>query len=171
MATNWCDFERLANVVMEQFHADAYSVHGPAHWRRVEQNALWLSTKTGADVLVVRLFAWFHDSRRENDFTDPYHGRRGADYATKLRGELFQLEDAAFDLLYYACEWHTDRDHSQNVTVGTCWDADRLDLGRVGMIPSEEFMSTDFGKEVAKVGSFYPFLNEITDSLRKIDDR
>ena len=32
----------------------------------------------------------------------------------------------------------------------SCWDADRLDLSRVGIVPSEQFMSTKVGKEMAK---------------------
>ena len=156
----WCDFDKLVEVVTSQFYADAYSVHGPRHWRCVEQNGLRLARRTGADVLVVRLFAWFHDSRRENDFTDPAHGRRGAAFAASLRGECFELEDAAFETLSFACAWHTDKVFSEDPTVGTCWDADRLDLGRVGIIPSGKFMSTDFGKEVAAAGSFQPWADE-----------
>lgn len=156
----WCDFEKLEKAVTSQFHADIYSVHGPSHWSRVEQNGLWLASRTGADTLVVRLFAWFHDSKRENDFTDPDHGLRGAEFAASLRGLFFDLEDASFGLLYYACQWHTDRDFSNDVTIGTCWDSDRLDLGRVGLIPSDELMSTDFGKQVARAGSFYSFLTD-----------
>jgi len=38
------------------------------------------------------------------------------------------------------------------ISIGTCWDADRLDLGRVGVIPSVNFMSTPAGKEVVRVG-------------------
>lgn len=156
----WCDFRKLSEIVSSQFYEASYSVHGPSHWRRVEQNGLWLAARTGADTFITRLFAWFHDSRRENEYTDPEHGRRGAQFAQTLRGSLFDLEDSAFDQLYFACEWHTDRDFSEDPTIGTCWDSDRLDLGRVGTIPSEEFMSTDFGKEIARAGSFYPFLTE-----------
>lgn len=158
----WCDFEKLQATLSGQFHGDAYSVHGPAHWRRVEQNGLWLTERTGADVLVVRLFAWFHDCKRVNDYTDPEHGKRGAAYAAELRGRLFDLEDAAFESLAYACIWHTDKDHADDITIGTCWDADRLDLGRVGAIPSADFMSTAFGKQVANAGSFYPFVSDRT---------
>jgi uncharacterized protein len=158
----WCDFERLIETVAAQFASGADSVHGPFHWRRVEQHGIWLSTQTQADELVVRLFAWFHDCCRINDFTDPGHGKRGADFAASQRGKLFDLDDDAFAQLGYACIWHTDRDFTDQVTVATCWDADRLDLGRVGAIPSEALMNTAFGKEVARAGSFYSFL-EICD--------
>ncbi|MES2438487.1 MAG: hypothetical protein V4584_05455 [Verrucomicrobiota bacterium] len=163
-SSRWCDFDKLIDAVSRQFHGGPHSVHGPDHWRRVEQNGLWLATQTGADTLVTRLFAWFHDSKRENDFTDPDHGRRGGQHAISLRGKVFDLDDAAFESLVYACTWHTDADFSDDPTIGTCWDSDRLDLGRVGMIPSSEFMSTAFGKEVADAGSFFPFLDRINAS-------
>jgi len=160
-SSRWCNFDVLIPTISGQFPCGPTSDHGPYHWKRVEQNGLWLATQTGADLLVVRLFAWFHDSKRENEYTDPDHGRRGADYASSLRGKLFDLEDAAFDALIHACVWHTDADSSEDATIGTCWDADRLDLGRVGMIPSSAYMSTAFGKEVADAGSFYPFLDRV----------
>ena len=65
------DWLKLWQIVSDQFPLDLYSVHGPAHWCRVERNALLLATRTGADVTVVRLFALFHDSRRRNEFIDP----------------------------------------------------------------------------------------------------
>lgn len=155
-----CDFEALERAITAQFRGGKRSIHGPSHWRRVEQNGIRLCERTRADELVVRLFAWFHDARRINDFMDPRHGRRGAEYAAKLRGTLFDLEDEAFDRLHYACAWHTDELHSGDPTIGTCWDADRLDLGRIGAVPSADFMSTPFGKEVAKAGSFSTFVSE-----------
>jgi hypothetical protein len=33
-----------------------------------------------------------------------------------------------------------------NPTIGCCWDADRLDLSRVGIEPDTELMSTDAGR-------------------------
>ena len=32
------------------------------------------------------------------------------------------------------------------MTIQTCWDADRLDLGRVGMMPDPRFLSTEIAK-------------------------
>jgi uncharacterized protein len=158
------DFEALWKHVSASFFGDPiYSPHGPAHWKRVERNGLLLATRTGADVDVVRLFAIFHDSRRENDMTDPEHGLRGALYARSLKGSLFDIDDYRFDLLDYACTWHTDIDHSDDPTIGSCWDADRLDLGRVGMIPNRRLMSTDFGKLIADTGTIYPFIKQQTE--------
>jgi uncharacterized protein len=144
------EFEELWGIVSNQFQLDEHSDHGPDHWRRVEQNGLLLAKSSGADITVVRLFAIFHDSRRENEFTDPEHGRRGAAYARELRNIHFQITDLQFDLLETACIWHTERTHHQDATIGTCWDADRLDLGRVGIIPDPKYMNTDLGRKLAK---------------------
>jgi uncharacterized protein len=142
------DFDRLWRYVAARRPARTL-FHGPDHWRRVEYNALTLAARTGADVDVVRLFALFHDCRRRNDGADRGHGARGAAFATKLRGTWFDLPDEAFEQLRLACIWHTDSLHHDHPTIGTCWDADRLDLGRVGVVPRSEFMSTDAGRELA----------------------
>ena len=144
------DFEKLWPIVIGQFPLGPHSDHGPEHWRRVEQNGLLLAKESGADITVVRLFALFHDSRRENEFTDPDHGRRGAAYARELRGTYFQITDEQFDLLEFACTWHTETTYNADPTIGTCWDADRLDLGRVGIIPEPRYMNTELGRQLAK---------------------
>jgi uncharacterized protein len=156
----WCDFNKLRQIVSSQFVCDNFSIHGRTHWERVERNGIWIARRSNADDLVVRLFAWFHDSKRINNDTDDGHGKRGAEYVLSMRGKLFDLEDGALDLLVYACTWHTDQKRSNDPTIGTCWDADRLDLGRVGEIPNAYYMSTDFGKKVAEAGSFYTFLKD-----------
>ena len=152
------DFPCLWEHVTAQFACGPDSIHGPAHWRRVEQNGLLLATRTGADITVVRLFALFHDACRVNEVTDDGHGVRGAQLAASLRGSMFDIADEAFALLYRACAEHTDKQRSSDPTIGTCWDADRLDLGRVGILPDERFISTEFGKEMARCGSALPFL-------------
>jgi uncharacterized protein len=159
------DFDQLWRHVLSQNEVSLASAHGPAHWRRVERNGLLLATRSDADPAVIRLFALFHDCQRVNDGWDPAHSARGAEYAKTLRGKYFELPDDAFETLHFACAWHTDRDHHDDPTVAACWDADRLDLGRVGIIPSAEFMSTAFGREIADFGSIQPFLSSSPESL------
>jgi uncharacterized protein len=144
------DFADLWQTVSGQFSLAVDSDHGPDHWRRVERNGLLLAESSGADIVVVRLFALFHDSRRQNEFTDPDHGRRGALYASELRFQHYEITDHQFALLQTACIWHTEARHHADPTIGTCWDADRLDLGRVGVIPDPMFMNTDLGKRYAQ---------------------
>lgn len=101
---------------------------------------------TGANIAVVELFAVFHDACRVNEAVDPGHGQRGADLAAELRGDLFHLPDADFRLLYDACVGHTDGETDADITIQTCWDADRLDLGRVSMVPDPRKLCTSAAK-------------------------
>jgi uncharacterized protein len=142
------NFDALWDHVTKGFQCDPDSIHGPTHWRRVEQNALKISAMNGAQIDVVKLFAVFHDSRRENDSVDFKHGAHGAKYAASLRGILFNLSDENFELLRYACIMHTRGQLSDDPTIGACWDADRLDLTRIGETPRARFMSTAHGRSL-----------------------
>ena len=97
------------------------------------------------------MFAVFHDSKRKNDGVDFKHGQHGAEYAATLRGTLFNLSDEDFDLLYTACAHHTDSLTEGDMTAQTCWDADRLDLGRVDIRPHPKYLCTDAAKDMALI--------------------
>ena len=56
------------------------------------------------------------------------------------------VTDEEFDLLYQACCLHTKAATHDNITVQTCFDADRLDLGRVGTVPNAKYLCTDSAK-------------------------
>jgi uncharacterized protein len=122
------------------------SDHGHEHWRRVERHALELARKTGANQKFVRLFAVLHDCCRQNETDDPQHGQRAADLADTLRGKYFDIDDGSMQNLRYALIHH-DRGETcrTNVDIGTCWDADRLDLIRVDILPLPSFFSTKAG--------------------------
>ncbi len=135
----------LRQRLSEEFILDRYSFHGPDHWERVERYGLFLARETGANLKVVSLFAYFHDSCRWSDGDDPEHGPRGAEKARQLR-HLLPLDDEEVDLLCQACAGHTALRFSHDATIGTCWDSDRLDLDRVGMEPHPDYMSTKPGK-------------------------
>lgn len=151
-STDW-NFDELWDEIAEGCHGGQHSIHGPKHWKRVLHFGLKIAEESEADVLVVKLFALFHDSCRENDGYDPGHGLRGAEYAKELReAGKFSLDDQRFDKLYFACQWHTDQHHHDDVTIGTCWDADRLDLGRVMITPDPKYLNTDAAKRAAASG-------------------
>ena len=125
------------------------ALHGVSHWERVERNGLLLATPE-CDVTVIRLFAYLHDSCRENDGYDLEHGPRAALMMESLRDSLLKdLSDEQFSLLQQACRQHTSTRSTGNPTIDACFDADRLDLGRVGIQPDPEKMATARGKEMA----------------------
>lgn len=142
------EFNRLWRRVIEDPGLRSSHIHGPEHWKRVERNGIYIGKQIGADLEVIKLFALFHDSKRQNDGIDPGHGRRGADFAKKLRNIHFEISDKQFNIFYNACKLHTRQIHTKDNTMGACWDADRLDLGRIGMKPSSKFMNTETAKNI-----------------------
>lgn len=122
--------------------------HGVIHWARVLENGLRIADANGADREVVALFAVFHDSRRVNEERDDGHGVRGGLYARSLRCSLVHLDDARFELLFEACARHTDGLSDAGPTLQACWDADRLDLARVGIRPLPQRLCTDAAREM-----------------------
>ena len=146
------DVSRLAEAVLEKSTGKDSSIHGESHWQRVAAAGLTLLPETpGADPALVFLFALFHDSMRLNDNYDPLHGPRGAALARQLRGEAFDLENAEMNLLAFACEEHTNGGIGPDPTVGVCWDADRLNLWRVGIIPDPRFLSTEAARSEERI--------------------
>jgi uncharacterized protein len=141
----------LVARVMGGYRLGLAGIHGPGHWRRVRANALALATLTeGADPHVVELFALLHDSRRLNDDHDPEHGPRAAALARELAAAaLLALDAARLDLLADACARHTDGDTTADPTIGCCWDADRLELSRLGIRPNPSYLSTRAARDPA----------------------
>jgi hypothetical protein len=56
---------------------------------------------------------------------------RAADYALELNRDVLRLDRPGLELLTYAVRHHSDGLLEADITVQTCWDADRLDLGLV----------------------------------------
>lgn len=136
-------------AVRAQYRLDWDGIHGLAHWERVRENGLRLAESTGARTDIVELFAYFHDACRHNNSLDPEHGPRGAALARDLAGSAFDLDSEGLALLVEACTGHTRGETVAEITVATCWDADRLDLARVGKTPRPEFLCTAAARDPA----------------------
>ena len=141
---------RIQQFGQSKFRCGPGSVHGPAHWQRVLSAGVAIASEVGADVVVVALFALLHDVCRLDDGGDPDHGKRAAELIDTMQGDFFKLKPAQLKTLLEACRLHTAGKRSRDVTIGTCWDADRLDLGRVGITPDPKFMSTAAGRKRAQ---------------------
>jgi uncharacterized protein len=137
----------LIRLIRNDFALDWRGVHGAPHWARVRQNGLRLAQSTGACADIVELFAVLHDSRRKNDGYDPEHGVRAALFAQSLAGSAFELPPFELTLLLTACRGHSEGLTTGDITVLTCWDADRLDLGRVGVRPRPDRLCTEAARD------------------------
>jgi len=133
----------LIALIKSEFKLDWDGIHGANHWARVLHHGKTIGELRQADLLVVELFGFLHDSCRLNDGRDPQHGQRAADFAHGIHGDFYQLSPKQLDTLCFAMQHHSGGEVSTNATIQTCWDSDRLDLGRVGIIPSPKFMSAE----------------------------
>jgi len=142
------DLAEILRRAKERFllNMSLQGIHGISHWQRVRENGMRIAEHSGADTHIVELFAFLHDCCRENDGSDPGHGARAAEFAETLRGEVLHLNDDDFALLFEAVRDHELGTTLADATIMTCWDADRLDLGRVGKRPNPRYLCTDYAK-------------------------
>jgi uncharacterized protein len=144
--------ERYAPVILElakqRFSLADDSDHGPEHWLRVYYNALdgvvRLRGQEAASLTSIMLFALLHDCERKEEGYDPLHGLRAAGFLMDLH-KAEKLPFASNSQIKTACIAIEDHSHGYldvynhnldligETTVKLCWDADRLDLPRVGI--------------------------------------
>lgn len=139
--------KELIQITKKTFQLDWKGVHGVSHWARVRINGLLIAKENGANQRVIELFAFLHDIKREADFNDPQHGERAARFIGSLSDEFLGLNGAEKQLLMLACEDHSKGLVEGDITIRTCWDADRLDLGRGGLRPNTDKLCTDIAKQ------------------------
>lgn len=148
-ARHRADIERIQEHIDKNvFDEQACGIfHGPEHWERVSDHGAAVARSMGIDPLVPHLFGLVHDSHREDEGMDPLHGRRSAAFVRETRGTLFHfLSDEQVCDLAHACELHSDGHTEGSPHVQACWDADRLDLWRVGIKPLPQYLCTPYAK-------------------------
>jgi len=136
-------FEYLA----EQFSLDHNGAHGYHHWLRVLYNGRLLCSRNSANIKVVELFSLLHDSKRSSIKSDPEHGERAAIFAETMRGTWFTVTDKELQLLQDACILHSEGLRDKDVTIQTCWDADRLDNYYTEVDLNFSLLSDDLAKQ------------------------
>ena len=122
--------------------------HGLEHWMRVLINGRLLSEQNGADLEVVEHFALLHDVKRENEGLDLHHGPRAAEFIKSIAGTWLKLNKYQLSQLIDACRYHSVGRIDRDVTIQTCWDADRLDIGRVGVTPKPSFLGSSLARDM-----------------------
>lgn len=139
----------LEEKLFTQFALPDYSQHGPSHWNRVKQIGLALAEHLPeADQMVITYFALFHDACRQDKAYDPEHGKRASDLVKDYQAKGYIcLTQNQLEQLCFACTYHAEGETSDDPTIGACWDADRLDLSRVGGFYFEDAFSTAKAKE------------------------
>ncbi len=142
-------------VVRPVFRLDIRDgVHGVSHWSRVWFHGRRIAATMDVNPAVLAWFAYLHDSQRRNDGHDPLHGARAADFATRLRRErvIVELDATEFEHLCEAMRLHSDGHVESEPSIRACWDADRLDLGRVGIRPLPRLLCTEAARHPRTIG-------------------
>jgi len=159
-------FADLAALVEGQAPLADSLDHGTSHWRAVARTGLELCSRTpDADPRLILLFALLHDSRRVNEFADPDHGPEAARYLTTLRKEgIINLSNEDSTTLAYAMYHHDAGETSDDLTIAACWDADRLQLQRLGYWLKNELLSNPLSHtlEVQELVSSYHESDELS---------
>lgn len=138
------DWLGLCEHVVSHAPLATSTLHGIQHWANVIRTAGMLGHRiSGINRRVTVLFGLIHDCCRWNDGRDPDHGLRAAAFARKLQGRFLVLEKDEMDRLATACAGHADGQVTDDLAIGACWDADRLNLVRLGIAPMERYMSLD----------------------------
>ena len=137
---NW---SQLVDAVRSRCTNRSSLLHGEEHWMRVAAAELKLLKETGGgNPTLVLVFALIHDSMRLNDGADLFHGRRAAGFLKALNGELLRLPADGLEILAAACASHSESRLTEEPTTAICWDADRLNLWRLGLEPDPRYLST-----------------------------
>ncbi|HXG72240.1 MAG TPA: hypothetical protein VNJ04_16640 [Gemmatimonadaceae bacterium] len=149
----------LATQVIDRSTRPQSRDHGAQHWKAVAWAGLQLASQIdGCDAEIVLLFALFHDSQRFNEFHDPEHGFRGGQLAREMSKSAFHLNEERLEQLVDACTRHDKGQLADDPTIAVCWDADRLNLWRVGKTPDPRFLSTAAACDedlIAEAASFH----------------
>ena len=138
---------KVREFAIKHARKDEFSIHGIDHWDRVANNGLCLDVPE-ADIDVVLCFAYLHDVERQDDGYEEEHGPKAAALVHQIRDSVLAfLDDKQMDLLKEACRLHTTCHRTGNPTIDACFDSDRLDLTRIGIIPDPNKMATKEGAE------------------------
>ena len=160
------DVEKLRSFSMNRWPKDMGETHGVEHWDRVARFGRMLYQE-GADMDVIMAFAYLHDSERKDNAVDIEHGKRASLLIDRIREtDLRALNDEQIAKLKQACELHTIEHRTGDITIDTCFDADRMDLLRVGITPKPERMATKRGAELVSDPYYEVYYRELNEKSK-----
>ena len=84
-------------------------------------------------------------------------------YAESMNHNHYSLTGSQLDKLCHAIRHHSGGRVHPDETVQSCWDGDRLDLGRVGITPSPLYMSDHAAKHIKKAYAWSRSVSSYSD--------
>ena len=111
------DYKSPGDRVKGGFEHSLTRAHGCLRGARVLESGLRLDLLGGVHDSVVVLFSIPRDVRRGGECEDTAYGRRAAEYARQLQGRASESSSTECQLLYVACERHTQGSWRPSVTL------------------------------------------------------
>ena len=148
--------QEIINRILKDATASQKGCHGLRHWDKVAEYARIIAAYENLDEWFLLLFAYFHDCQRLNDWRDLEHGPRAAAYVMGWTPEAIKMSEEDQSRLAFACRHHTQEVPTDDKTIRACWDCDRLDIGRVGIVVNSRFLFTKTAKDIARKNKVHP---------------
>ena len=124
-------------------------IHGLPHLRQVALVAGRFAAHLGEDVEAAMVMGFFHDCARIHDGGGTQHAHDSAQLARPIITADFPHFDVA--RLCDGIAHHADGTITDDFLIGCLWDADRLDLRRLGITPNPRLLSTPIARRVARL--------------------
>ena len=165
------------------------AIHGVAHWTRVHRYGLLLADSlklSEKEKIAIALFGFTHDLARTDDGGGNQHSIAGAKYVQYVTDTLFSdFPNSTVDIVKVAIRYHSDGMNAEEALyelpiagssnwsresvlnmIGCCWDADRLDLLRLGIMPNESKMSTSYWQDVLPLAAKLNKMTSVVDDMQ-----
>jgi HD superfamily phosphodiesterase len=123
-------------------------LHGFDHLGRVAILAGRLARAVGEDVESAVVMGFLHDSARKDDGGGCLHAIESAVLARKLLLEFYPQMDRG--RICDSIKRHADGETTSDLMVACLWDADRLELKRLGRVVDPDLLSTEIAKRLAR---------------------
>lgn len=127
----------------------ASKIHGIDHLRQVAYWAGRFAISIGACMKTAIIGGYLHDCAREDDGGGTNHVDESAKLANRIIEKYWH--DINVEKIHEAIFHHADGFVSDDPIVGCIWDADRMTLTRLGIMPKLEFLSTTIAKRYFNV--------------------
>jgi len=130
-------------------------IHGISHLRRVAITAGRIAASIGEDVESAVVAGFLHDCARSDDGGGTRHAHDSAVLAKKLLSRFYPHLDTV--RLCDAIARHADGETTEDLLAACVWDADRLDLTRLGIEVDPDLLSTTVARRIIMIRrSIYP---------------
>ena len=131
------------DFLARQYQLNHNRCHDIEYWFRVIINGRLIA----ADIEVIEHFALLHDMVRKDEKWGSLHGNRSVQFALSLSGSWIKLNRFQMQQLTEACRDHSMGHLSKDLTIQACWDADRLDVGKLDNMPNHTYPATNIASD------------------------